>query len=268
MSEQIRIFEANYMDLLNTNASITITDAVATSNGQDISDFMRNRSLNSAWITTDSTDAALTQVDLLIGDSRPVSDILILGHNLKSFTVSTYNGATYDTQYTTTTETDDVTYITFTEVSTTAIRIVINGTQTADEDKYIKRIIVSKLFGQFNGFPKIQGTTNSTNKKQTRMLSGKISLTEGVGSFGCKLTVDNFFDVADLQLIESIYLKREGVEVWLCGGDEDQFTFAALGYRRLDVFRMRPMDEYKPEWYKGIYSSGTKQTLDLVEVVR
>ncbi len=268
MSQQIRIFEANNVDLLNNNVSITITDAVATSTGSTIVDFMRNRSLDSAWITTDSTDAAGTQIDVSLGDARDISDILILGHNLKSFTLSTFNGVTYDQQFTTTTETEDVTYIQFTEVSTTAIRIVVNGTQTADDDKFIKRLIVTKLFGQFNGFPKIQSPTNSTNKKTTKMLSGKISLTEGVGSFQCKLNVENFFDTADLQLIENVFLARNGVEVWLSGGDEDQFTLALKGYRRLDVYRMRPKNEYKPEWAKGIYVLGTKQTLDLVEVVR
>jgi len=268
MSATIKIFEANYADLLNGNVSITITDTVATNNGQDIVDFMRNRDLNSAWATTDSTDAAGTQIDISLGDGQTVSEVLLLGHNLKSFTVSTFNGATYDVQYTTTTETEDVTEITFAEVETTAVRIIVNGTQVADDDKFVRRILVTKLFGQFNGFPKIQSPTNSTNKKQTKMLSGKISLTEGVGSFQCKLSIDNFYDVADLELVQNIYLNRNGVEVWLCGGDEDQFTFAAKGYRRLDIFRMRPVDEYKPEWQKGIYVLGTKQTLDLVEVVR
>jgi len=265
---RIKIFEANYVDLLNGNAAITITDAVATSTGSDIVDYMRNRDLNSAWITTDSTDAAGTQIDISIGDSQPVSSILLVGHNLKSFTVATFNGSTYDTKHTETAEDEDVTEITFTEVDTTAIRIVISGTQTANDDKFIKRILITKLFGQFSGFPVIKSPTNSTNKKKTKMLSGKISLTEGVGSFQCKLSIDNFNDATDLELVQNIYLNRNGVEVWLCGGDEDQFTFAAKGYRRKDIFRMRPTDEYKPEWQKGIYSLGTKQTLNLVEVVR
>jgi len=268
MSQQIKIFSANYIDLLNDNVTITITDTVATSNGQDIVSFMRNRSLNSAWVTTDSTDASLSQIDISLGDTLPVSDILMLGHNLKNFEVYTFNGSTYDLQYSTTTETEEVSYIQFTEVDTDAIRIIIKGTQVADDDKFIKRLMITKLFGQFNGFPVIKSPTNSTNKKTTKMLSGKISVTEGVGSFQCKLSIDNFFDVADLQLVENIYLARVGVEVWLCGGDEDQFTAALKGYRLVDVFRMRPSDEYKPEWIKGIYVLGTKQTINLVETVR
>jgi len=268
MSGHITIFNENYVDLLNDDASITVTDAVASDTGSDIVDFMRNRSLNSAWVTTDSTDAANTQLDITLGDSTGVSDILVIGHNLADFKIYTYNGATYDLRSTTTGETEDTTYVSFTEVDTTAVRIIIEATQTADEDKAIRRLIITTKVAEFTGYPTIKSPEVSTNKKKTKMLSGKVAVTEGVGSFSCTLSFDNYFIDDDLEIIEDIYAARKGLNFWFCGDDEDQFKYAFEGYRRKDVYLMRPIDDLSPEYVKGIYSAGIKTQIKLVETVR
>lgn len=265
----IKIFDENYIDLLNTSVTITITDSVATNTGQSVANYMRNRSINSAWITTDSTDAANTQIDIDMGDEKDVEDILIVEHNLKSYVISYWNGASYTDLFTATNDTETTSHITgFGTISTNKIRVIINGTKTTDDDKYISRLLITKEFGTFNGYPQIKDPTHTTNKTKTTLLSGVSSIVESTGSFKVKLSFDNFTNVEDLQLIEGIYRLRRGLNYWLCGGNEDQFRAALAGYRRSDIYLMRPEDDYSPEWYKSIYSGPIKLQMSLIEVVR
>jgi hypothetical protein len=269
MSAPIKIFQPNFIDMLNNNVTITVTDAVAENTGASIIDYLRNRSINNAWITTGSTDAANTQLDVDMGDEKSVDSILIINHNLKSYAISYWNGSAYVSAYTISNDAKSTSFIQLDPtVSTSKIRIVIAGTQTANEDKYISRLIISEEFGTFSGWPKIVNPTHGTNKSKTTLLSGLVNIVESTGAFKCELNLDYFDNAADLALVEAIYSARKGLNFWLCGGDELQFKTKLKGYRLSDVYLMRPDDDYQPEWNKGIYTTSIKQKMSLVEVVR
>lgn len=269
MSATIKVFDQNYVDLLNPNTTITITDTVADDNGQAIVNYMRNRSINSAWITTGSTDAANTEILIDMGDAQTVEDILLVAHNLKSYEIDYWTGVAYSNIYTITNDAETTSHISLTSsVETSKLRITIYGTQVANADKYISRLIVTREFGTFSGFPQIKSPVHSTNKSKTVLLSGVSNIVESTGSFKMNLSFDNFENVDDLQLIEQIYRARKGLNFWICGGDENQFRTKLLGYRKSDIYLMRPDDDYQPEWYKSLYRGPIKLQMSLVEVVR
>ena len=64
----IIIWERNKIDLTNPNVVITVTDATADNDGQDFVDLMRNRRNDSGWATTQSNDAANTQLDIVMSE--------------------------------------------------------------------------------------------------------------------------------------------------------------------------------------------------------
>ena len=113
MVQRIRCFQKNKIDLDDVNVAITVTDAVATSTGQAIVDFIRNRNNTSAWLTSGSTDAANTTLEINMVDVHSVDKLLLIGHNWKAFTVQYWNGTIYtdfSTPISETVNTDETTF--------------------------------------------------------------------------------------------------------------------------------------------------------------
>lgn len=271
MSQQIKWFDKNYIDIDNPDPTITITDSVATNTGQDYVDFMINRKNTSGWKTTDSTDAANTQIDVDLVDEYSVNRILIIGHNLKAFTIQYFNGSIYtdfSTPVNETTNTKTTNEFSFNTVTTSKIRIIVTGTQVVDDEKEIKQLIITSSIGQFTGWPQIKKTTIGKNKKRSRLLSGKTLVTTQVGYFACDLSVENWNIDNDLAILEEIYFSFNGVLMWINAGDDDQFSRTNFGYRGEDIYLVKPTNEYTPEFYKSYYRSGVKLKVQIQEVVK
>jgi hypothetical protein len=240
--------------------------------GQDFVDFVRNRNNTSAWLTTDSTDAAGTKLVIDMTDDREFTEIILVKHNLKAFTIKYWDGASFvdfSTPISETTNTETTNHYSFTKVVSDMIEIVITGTQVADDDKVIHQIIVTDevLTGQLDGWPVIRRPRFITNKKISNMLSGKVNVVESVGGFSMELAVTNWNIDADLDIIEEVYFGRRGVLVWISGGNQTQFSHLRVGYRKEDIFFMRATNDYSPEWNRGIYNNGMRIRMRLQEAI-
>jgi len=271
MAQNIKWYNKNFIDIDNPDPTITITDSVATDTGQSYVDYMINRNNTSGWRTTGSNDSANTQIDIDMIDTYGIDRILLVNHNLKAFTIQYYNGASYtdfSTPINETTNTNTTNEFSFNSVQTSQIRIIITGTQVADEDKLISQLIITTALGQFEGWPQIVKPTISKNKKNSRLLSGKSLVTRQVGSFSCELSVENWNNSNDLDLVESIYFNPTGVLMWVNAGDDSQFSRTNIGYRSKDIYLVYPVNEYIPEFYKFYYNTGIKIKIKLAEVVR
>ena len=274
MAQQTKFFKKNIIDLSLTYVTMTVTDAVAYDNGQSIINFVRNRNNTSAWLTTESTDAANTEILAEFGVGRDVTDILLVKHNWKAFTIQYWNSDLlawddFSTPIAETANSETTSHFEFDRVETDKIKIIITGCQIVDADKELYQLIVTEKVGggALEGWPMIKNPTHDKNKKITKMLSGKINCLESVGAFTADLEVTNWKSANDLAIVEDIYFRREGVLMWLCGGDESQFTYAAQGYRKEDIYFVRPTNNYEPEWAKGIYTSGLKIQMKFAEAI-
>lgn len=264
MAEQVRFFRKNKLDITNTVATLT------ASQGNDYTDFLRNRNNRTAWATTGSADADLTNIVVDFVDTINLDFILLVKHNFKAYTIQYWNGATYvdfSTAISETVNTATTTIHEFTEVYTTKIKLIIQGTMVADDDKYLYQLIASTSIGQLNGWPVIKSPKYTRSRQISKTISGKASMKEQLEAFSCELEIKVTSDSTDLALIESLYASNSAFLVWLCGGDQTQFSSARIGYRLQDIHVMKPADDLEPEWYKGLYQSGMKVGLKLVEVV-
>jgi len=263
MAEQIIFFNKNQADI--SDESVVAT----ASQGDDYTDYALNRKNDSAWITTGSVDSDNTYFEIDYVDEKTITDILLIKHNFKAFTIQYYDGSYKDfsTPINETNNTDDSTHFTFNSVSTTKIKLIVTGTQTADQDKYLYQFISTTQIGQLNAYPEIKQPTLSRNRKKQKMLSGKLNILESVGAFSTTLKVKVLSSDADLTIIENLYSANEGFLVWLCGGDESQFKNERMGYRMEDIYLMKCVDEWTPEYYKGMYQRGMKIDIKLGEVV-
>ncbi len=264
MAQQIILFEKNRGDFSET-------DVVATaSQGVGFETFAINRSNLSAWVTTGSVDADNTTFELDFGDLRDIDNIILVLHNFKNYTIQYWNGSAwtnFSTSISVTNNTSDTTRHSFTLVETTKVKLTVTGTMVANADKYLHQFICTKLIGQLNGWPIIKNAIRGRNKQRTKMLSGKESVREQIGFFSCTLEIAVTSDEEDLDLVEDLQDSNDGFLLWLCGGSESQFSSARQGYRLEDIPLVKCANEYKPNFYKGIYSLGLPVTLDLVEVV-
>lgn len=271
MSSQITFYEKNKIDFDNINVEITVTDSVATSTGETFVNYIRNRKNTSAWLTTGSADSGNTTLDINAGSLFTVNTIILVGLNWGDYSIQYFNGSTYVDFSTVINESGNIAENKrhqFDSVDIQQIKIIITGTQTVDVDKILKQLIITEELGKFEGWPEIKKPTHSTNKRRTKMLSGKANMTESVGAFSCTLAVKNWKSDEDLTILEEIYSSFEGVLLQLNGFDEAQFSSKRIGYRNEDIFLMKPSDSYRPEWVGGLYVTGMKISMKLEEVIR
>lgn len=264
MAKRILFLEKNKLDISMTDVTIT------ASQGEDFVDFMRNRSNTSAWVTSGSVDADNTNFVVDFVNSVDLDFISLVKMNFKNYTVQYWNGSIYtdfSTAISVSNNTSETKYHEFTSVTTTKIKVIITGTMTANEDKYLFQLIATEAVGRLNGWPVIKKPTLSRDKIKTKMLSGKLAIKEQIGAFSVDLEIKILSDSDDLDTIEALYDTNDGFLVWLCGGDETQFSSIRKGYRLEDFYLMKCADEYQPEFYKGVYSAGIATKVSLIEVV-
>lgn len=263
-SSQIIFFEKNKCDY-------SLSDVTTTaSQGSAYADYALNRSNQSAWVTSGSVDADNTSLVIDWSDQKRITDIILVLHNFKAYTIQYWDGSLYQDfspAISETTNTVDTTHHKFTEVITSKVKLIITGTMTANQDKVLRQFIATKQIGQLDAWPVIDNPTISRNRQKTTMLSGKQSIRENVGLFTCKLKIAYLKSDADCLIVESLFESNEGFLVWLCGGVETQFATVRKGYRLEDIYLMKCSNEYMPEWYQGVYKTGMVVDMQLVEVV-
>lgn len=267
MSSPIIFFEKNYMDLSRDSASIAVTDPVATQTGQDFVSQMRDRKNFTGWGTIDSTDAANTTLVFNYGDQLPTTDVILIGHNFKNYTLEFWDSSTWNDLVTVTGNKATTTSHNFQSVVTSRIRLVVHGTFVADEDKLLAQFIATSRIGQFNRFPIIEDPTISKRRRTLSALSGKARVTQSLGAVSFSLSTNEEFDPSDIKIIERIFNRFEGFLVWLCGGNENQFRNLREGYRLQDIYFMQIANENVPQMIDGFYNRGTSVNIDLIEAL-
>lgn len=264
MASQIMYFEKSKCDISNPLVSITASQGATTAR------YALNRNNYSAWLTTASMDADNTTLEVNFGEEQDISSIVLIEHNFKSFKVEYWNGAAYvamPTPIDVTNSQETTSWFQFQKTKTEKLKLTVRGTKTANQDKQLFQFIATNKIGQFEGWPKINNPVHTRNRKINKMLSGKSSITENLGAFSFDIAVPNWRSDVDLTILERLYNYGDAFLVWLCGGDESQFSSQRTGYRRQDFYLMRCANDYEPEWAGGIYSSGLNIKVKFVEVV-
>lgn len=262
-AKQILFFEKNAADYSFPNVVMTASEA------SSYAPYVQKRSNFLGWMTTGSVDANNTTLTCNFVDLVTLTDIILVKHNFKSFTIQYYDGHSmvdFSTPINQTTNTDSTTRFSFNSIQTTMIVVTITGTQIANSDKKLSQLIATSLLGQLNGWPVIKKPTFNLNKRVNTMLSGKTDVGVNAGGFTCDLTVSVWRDNGDLTLLETLYNVGEGFLVWLCGGNQNQFSSIRQGYRLEDFFLVKCQDNYTPEWVSGLYTSGLNIAMTLVEI--
>lgn len=267
MAAQILFMEKNKIDLANVNVEMSVTDPVATNSGVVFLDYLRNRNSTSLWATTGSSDAANTEIIADMKSATTLNRIVVVGHNLKSYTLDYWNGVAWVNIITETDDLETTTFLSFPAITTDKIRLTINGTKIIDDDKYIKQLILTQDIKRMEAYPMVTPKLTH-NMRVTKMLSGKSNIVESVGAFSTKLTVNVLNNESDINLAETLFNYRKGYLISMSGGDEDQFNTAIEPFRKQDIYLVRMRKEFTPAPPKGLYDLGIKLNIELIEVVK
>jgi hypothetical protein len=270
MAQPPKVLRKNYFDI-DFSGSATVTDAVASNDGADFLGLLQNRNNESGWMTTGSTDAAETQLDIDLGDVKEVDTMILLGMNFKDFEAWYYDPDTL--AWISLGEVEDNTLDTYEYYLGEAVfaqlwRIKIYGTMVVDADKIMNQLIITQRVGQFIGWPGLKTPTMDRGRKNTETLSGKIHQIQKVGNFSIKLEFKKWPEAGDFALLEEMFFYlAQGFLFWPSGGDETQFRSKRIGYRNIDLYLMKVTSEWNPEWEMNIYQLGLNLSLSLGETI-
>lgn len=263
-AKQILFLYKNKADI--SNDSLTVT----ASEGNDYASRALNGNNVTAWTTTGSTDASLTTFTVDFGEPRRIDTLILAKHNFKNYTIQYYDGVSwldFSTAIAETVYASENSYYEFTLVHAYKIKITINGTQIADSDKYLYQFIASEKIGRLNGWPIITQPKLDRNAQNSKMLSGKMQITQNLGGWSFDLQVKIWSDEDDLAVVQNLYNSPEGFLVYLCGGNPDQFKATGVEpYRGQDILLMRTLGVFSPQLYRGLYASGFEIKMSVVEV--
>ena len=265
MGAQIAFYEKNKADLDAPNCVAT------ASQGVGFEDLARNRSNDTWWATSASVDSDNTTYEMDLVDLFSIDTIILVGHNFKSYTLKYWDGSAYQdfsTAIAPTTNTATTTVHSFTAVDTTKVKLTILGTTTVDIDKVLAQFIITKKIVTLNGWPVIKNPTHDKNISVTKMVSGKANVAQNLIGFSASLEVVTLSNSADLAAIDRLYFSGYSFLVWLCGGNESQFGYAARGFRLQDIYLVQCVNQWTPEPYNGIYGMGYKTQIKIAEVIK
>lgn len=264
--QQIKFYEIPPSDIDRTGFSIDIVDSIAESTGDSFKDNMRDRNINSKWITTGSEDASNTEITFTLSDSVFADVFIFMACNFKSYLFEYFDGSNMVTIADVTDNDSDYIEIPV-GYSTSIFKITIRETIIADAEKFIGCIFIGTLIGQLQGWPVIK-PEHDFDIQETTMLSGKKHVVSSVGgfSFSIKTKVTSIQEDFDL-LQKVLFSYKRGFFAQLSGGSREQFSLKLIGYDPNYIYKVKPVKNYAPDFYKGIYAIGSSFDAEFAEVI-
>jgi len=251
---------------------------LSSSTNESFLNYLVDRLNSTYWISSGSDDTTTEYIEIEFDQPRSIDRLLLIKNNFKDFNAKydilgswTHfsNVETLEGTQTNITETDnakDTNYYQFDSVTTQKIRIEILKTQTVDQEKYLYQCIPCEEFGTFEYWPIIR-TTSTKNKISSQLGSGKKIINNNHGAIRIDFDFKNYMGDNDLELSELLINASEPVLVWLCGANEDQFTFNREGYRLEDIYLCKVENEDNANFTDGFYKAGYNRIIQMFEHV-
>ncbi len=257
---------------------------ISASSGDASAAYAIDQNPETVWRSVGSTDLTTEEI-ILTFEEQEISRLALLGTNLKDFNVMydllgvwTHFASVIglDGSKSNVTETafvDSAAYYEFTPVTTTSIRIRALKTQTANLEKYISQIIVTREIGTLLGFPMVRSVELNRNSRVKKTLSGFFSVQKSIEvptfdmdfrNYPARSTYSPDFDlIMTLQDLEDPFL------VWLCGGKRGTafFKYTLRGYRLQDMYQMAVSKPLKLNYTDNIYSNTLNAKVEFDSVI-
>lgn len=253
--------------------SATTNDALAK--------LMIDISRYTAWESSGSDDTTTETITWDLPTSRTIDRLLIVDHNLKQFTAQYWTGSAWadfssvvgidgalvggisETAFA-----DSTAYYEFAEVTTSRIQVTATKTQTADQEKQITTLIVTKELGTFSGYPIIAPTLNRPEVGKFA-LSGRLQSAKRGEIFTATITMTTHPTVADNVLAASLFDRDEAFLCWLCGGRRGSpyFQTTIKGFGLDDLYHVVTSGAHAATYVSNRYINPIDLPVSLVEAL-
>lgn len=280
MADNIRFFRRNRVDLANTDVETTVSDS--STNGGAVLSKLRDRSNDTFWVTETLAGATDVEVEYDLQDALTVDTFVVTlcqsneislewsddGVSWTFAVVAETNNANSsvgddidnedvsgqtDIYYKIETQTRRYWRVTFHQLISTTARA--------------SQVVLTEELGQLEGYPIVRGNSFDRNLNNSKVLSGKRSITQSNGGYSFSTQVRVYNVEADLLLLESLFLTNQDFVVWLAAG-ESAIQIPLKGWRFEDLLTVKVTNSLDPVKYKGLYKSGYQNfRVDFAETI-
>jgi len=260
MGAGVRFFEMSYADIKRDSVAITVTSSEAAKL------FPFSRDPFSVYQSTGSDDLTTETIEINFATSRTIDSLILVSNNFKAFNFDYWDGSAWQNAFTPVTGNEETTYFKqFSEQTTTKVRLQVDTTMSADAEKSIGQLIITKSIGQLVGYPEIAYVDND-RPTVNRMIDSKESIVWAGTHKVVELNFRDYVGNADRTLFIALAERYSPFLVWPCGGDTDQFLHIDIGYRLEDIFLVN-IDgrRYRHNFFKNAYFSGMNVKVALSE---
>ena len=265
MGEGIRFFNRSYSDITRLDLSQIL---LSMTNNDDFKTFVIDRDLFTKYQSSGADSDSITvelEVDFL--QDRFISDLLLVGTNIKDFELERWDegSSMFVNVLTETANADTTVHKPFTGLTTSKVKLKMNKTIVADQEKEMNLFIITDQIGQleFRPFPR---PNHDGNIIENKMIDGKSKFVFNQVQHSFELELDHYTNVNDRQLFQTLTDLKDSFLVWPSGGNVDQFSFADQGYRLEDIFLVNRANQPSPFFTKNYYKAGTNARMILKEV--
>lgn len=254
----------------------------SVSSGDFSAAFILERNRITLWKSDDSDDSTEETIVVQMDEAITFDRLFLIGHNFKEFDVM-YDVASVWTAFTNvvgitgavtgineTVFAQSVAYYEFTAVTTTRVRIRARKTQTANEEKFLNQLILTRELFTLNGFPSIQPALDRT-KKTSDMLDGRTNMTEMDDIFSARVKFNCYprstEGKADVQNIFALNERNLPFLFWPCGGrfGNPYFSHTIRGFRLEDIYLCWIVADLDPVYENDVYNNGVTINMRLRE---
>lgn len=262
---------------------ITINSSIVSSSGDSSSVYIADENYFTNWRSSGSSDSSTETITITFDAPTAIDRLHLIGHNWKSYTI----------KYDTTSEFSNVnsldnsslslisestysrsdSYYEFDSVSVTTINIAVTTTQTANEEKYLRKLKITTEYGTLQGYPKLDSLKVDKGLIVDEMLSRRSIIEKQFDVFAMEISFENYPVTAtyrvDLELIMTLFDLDEPFYIWLCGGRSgtDYFRHTIRGFRLQDLILVDFASNIEQSYKSNIYINPVNLSFDLKETV-
>lgn len=257
--------------------------ATATANSNsDNASLILNYDKTTTWVSSGSSEGVSATITVTLPAAVAITRMILINHNFENLSITYGAGSTsFSNVVKINNETDtsifesaldqNTSYFEFDEVTTDQINIQCLNVQNPSTtvEKFLGSLILTNEVGTYSrdGMVDVTSSINANNRVITN-INNKAVVQRGIDSFNAGFRAQYLYTQADIDLSAELFDRNEDVLVWLCGGrvGTDYFRFSTKPYRLEDLFRCRSTGAFNHEYYRGLYRTGVKASLSLVEV--
>lgn len=273
MTGGIKFFNQNYaLFKFGGRASATSNDSGAKS--------MLDISRYTQWESIGSNDLTLETITIDLNEAKTIDSLFLVDFNFKAFTILYDDGAGGFIPFTGVegvngiassgiVETDysfGTAFYQFDAVTTGTIKIFVNETQIANEQKYVTQFIATNSIGTFQGFPRVK-PDSSRNERKAYALSGRANVQKSFETTRFSLKFKTHPYENDIAIMDEVFDREEPFLIYPCGGrtGTDYFKMEQRNWRLQDIYNVQLIGRLKNEWEKGVYLLGANKTIKFEE---